>query len=76
VLAQLVADGRQVVCAVEDAALADLLCRRLPLEVPKSGKRITLVHDRDGDLTKLPEAVLPVPIRDALLPQLQERTAG
>src|SRR3546814_11109944 len=29
--AQLVAEGRQIVCAVEDAALAELLSRRLPV---------------------------------------------
>ncbi|MES2434876.1 MAG: hypothetical protein V4586_13770 [Pseudomonadota bacterium] len=30
VLAQLCASGRQVICAVEDSALDDLMCRRLP----------------------------------------------
>ena len=32
VLAQLVAGGKQIICAVEDPALADMMCRRLPIE--------------------------------------------
>lgn len=42
VLAQLVAAGRQVVVAVEDPALADLLTRRMPVAEPGSGSRLTL----------------------------------
>jgi chromosome segregation protein len=34
VMAQLSAAGRQIICAVEDSALADLLCRRLPNHRP------------------------------------------
>src|SRR5271165_1023739 len=30
VLSHLCAGGKQIVCAVEDSALADLMCRRLP----------------------------------------------
>lgn len=51
VLAQLVVDDRQIICAVEDAALADLLARRLPVKSPGTGKRITLGPDSDGALT-------------------------
>jgi hypothetical protein len=64
--AQLVAEGRQIVCAVEDAALADLLCRRLPVERPGSATRITLGPDPDGDLAKLSEHPLSPLIRGAL----------
>jgi len=50
VMAHLVDEQRQVICAVEDAALADLLCRRLPVGVPGDALRITLGPDRDGAL--------------------------
>lgn len=42
VLAQLVAAGRQVVVAVEDAALAELLARRMPVTKPGEARRLTL----------------------------------
>ena len=55
VVAQLLAGGRQIICAVEDAALADLLCRRLPIDRQGDGKRVTLGPAPDGSLTKLQE---------------------
>lgn len=42
VLAQLVAGGRQVVVAVEDAALAELLARRMPVARTGEASRLTL----------------------------------
>lgn len=51
VMAHLVAEQRQVICAVEDAALADLLCRRLPVGDPGEALRITLGPDQDGALS-------------------------
>jgi chromosome segregation protein len=51
VVAQLLAGGRQIICAVEDAALADLLCRRLPINRQGDGKRVTLGPAPDGSLT-------------------------
>lgn len=42
VLAQLVASGRQVIVAVEDAALAELLARRMPVNRAGDASRITL----------------------------------
>jgi DNA repair exonuclease SbcCD ATPase subunit len=51
VLAQLLVEGRQIICAVEDPALADLLGRRLLLRKPGSGKRITLGADDTGALS-------------------------
>jgi energy-coupling factor transporter ATP-binding protein EcfA2 len=53
VAAQLVADGKQIICAVEDAALADLMCRRLPVEKLGDARRITLGNDSEGMLSKL-----------------------
>src|SRR3546814_11972176 len=47
--AQLLAEGRQIVCAVEDAALAELLSRRLPVMTPDAAKRVTMGSDDDGD---------------------------
>lgn len=41
VLAQLVASGRQVIVAVEDAALAELLARRMPVSRTGDASRIT-----------------------------------
>ena len=67
VAAQLVSDGRQIICAVEDAALADLLCRRLPIERVGQAKRITLGPDTEGDLGKLSERTLTPLLRNSLL---------
>lgn len=41
VLAQLVASGRQVIVAVEDAALAELLARRMPVNRAGDASRLT-----------------------------------
>jgi DNA repair exonuclease SbcCD ATPase subunit len=48
VLAQLVAGGRQIVIAVEDAALAELLARRMPVAAPGEASRLTLGLGPDG----------------------------
>jgi chromosome segregation protein len=50
VLAHICRSGRQIVCAVEDSALADLMCRRLPTSEDVPGRRVTLGTDRDGAL--------------------------
>lgn len=42
VLAALRLDGRQIVCAVEDPALADLLCRRLVSTSTEGGRRLDI----------------------------------
>lgn len=42
VLAALCLDGRQIICAVEDPALADLLCRRLVSTSTKGGRRLDI----------------------------------
>lgn len=65
--AQLVAEGRQIVCAVEDAALAELLCRRLPVREPGTAKRITMGPDENGDLTITSEKLLPMLPQSTLL---------
>jgi len=42
VLAALRSDGRQIICAVEDPELADLLCRRLVSTSTEGGRRIDI----------------------------------
>ena len=76
VIAQLVAEGRQVICAVEDAALADLFCRRLPINQPGEAKRLTLGSDEDGALAKLSERELPPLIARSLLAPGEQMIAG
>ena len=53
VLAHLRAMNRQVVCAVEDSALGDLMCRRLAGSKMSTGTRITLGSATDGELAVL-----------------------
>lgn len=48
VMGQLVRRGRQIICAVEDAALADLLCRRLPNTHLGAARRVSLKLEADG----------------------------
>lgn len=64
VLAQLVAGGKQIVCAVEDPALADMMCRRLPIENLGAAKRITLGPRANGSLqVQVAEMLKPLPRR-------------
>lgn len=75
VMAQLSAAGRQIICAVEDAALADLLCRRLPISDLGQAKRVTLGPDAAGALAKLREYDLS-PLPPHILVAEQRRLAG
>ena len=59
VVGQFVREGRQVICAVEDAALADLLARRLPNEHLGSAQRVTLQLDPDGSSSVAPPRTIP-----------------
>jgi chromosome segregation protein len=47
--------GRQVIIAVEDGALADILCRRLRSSLKENGKRFDLGTDLDGSATIIKE---------------------
>jgi chromosome segregation protein len=67
VAAQLVSEGRQIVCAVEDSALADMLCRRLPITALGQAKRITLGVDDQGALAKIDEKLLAPSVQRALI---------
>lgn len=53
VLAHLCQSGRQVICSVEDGALADLMCRRLQSTAQEPGKRVTLGNDEEGALATI-----------------------
>lgn len=59
VLAALRLGGRQVVCAVEDEALADLLCRRLLSTSELIGRRYDLDIGPDGATTVVLETEVP-----------------
>ena len=74
VLAHLCHGGQQVVCAVEDSALADLMCRRLSGSGEVRGKRITLGTSDDGSLTISQESAL-APLQHRALVQ-EERSMG
>jgi DNA repair exonuclease SbcCD ATPase subunit len=76
VAAQLVEDERQIICAVEDSALADLLCRRLPISQIGDGRRITLGNDAEGSIAKLVDRALPPLLRHTFLEPRDIRVAG
>lgn len=59
VLAAFRQDGRQIVCAVEDAALADLLCRRLLSTSHALGRRYDIDLGPDGTATIVANVEIP-----------------
>lgn len=75
VMAQLVSAGRQIVCVVEDPALADHLCRRLPVLAPGDGVRVSLGTDADGALSMHEHRQL-LPMAAATLVPVTMRAAG
>lgn len=75
VLAHLCQSGRQIVCAVEDSALADLMCRRLPAYELAPGKRVTLSTDRNGALAVMHAKDIAPLTRRALVPPEQPLSA-
>jgi hypothetical protein len=74
--AQLVAEDRQIICAVEDVALGELLARRLPIDKVGAAKRITLGSDEDGALAKISEQSITPLLRNSLtvLPDSKSQT--
>jgi chromosome segregation protein len=66
VLAALRLTGRQIVCAVEDDALAELLCRRLVSSSESTGKRYNLDIGLNGATTVVLETDVPPMPLDAL----------
>ncbi len=70
VLGHLCDADRQIICAVEDSALADLICRRLPATNRNPGKRITLGTDQEGSLSIVASKVVkPMENRVLVLPE-------
>ena len=62
VLASIRRTGRQVIVAVEDAALADVLCRRLRSVIGDEGKRFEMTIGLDGSAKILSETQIhPLP---------------
>lgn len=59
VLAALRLDGRQIVCAVEDPALAELLCRRLLSTSEAIGRRYDIDIGQDGATTIVSDVEVP-----------------
>lgn len=59
VLAAFRLDGRQIVCAVEDPALADLLCRRLLSTSDALGRRYDIDIGLDGATTIVSDIEVP-----------------
>lgn len=63
VLAALRLDHRQIICAVEDTALADLLCRRLVSTSGEPGRRYDIGLGPEGETSVLTAAdVPPMPV--------------
>ncbi|MDD9732300.1 AAA family ATPase [Mameliella sp. AT18] len=63
VLAALRVDERQIICAVEDPALADLLCRRLHSTPSQSGRRIDIDLGPKGSNVLVNETeIAPMPV--------------
>ena len=67
--------GRQIVCAVEDSALADLMCRRLAGSRLCTGKRIRLGNTEKGEIGVLEERDV-APLIGRSLVQGEESLAG
>jgi chromosome segregation protein len=59
VLAALSLDKRQIICAVEDAALAELLCRRLNSTSESIGKHYSLDVGSDGATSIVSDVTVP-----------------
>ena len=59
VLAALRLEGRQVICAVEDSALADLLCRRLVSSLSEVGRRVDIGVGSNGRIGILRNVEIP-----------------
>lgn len=59
VLAAVREGGRQIVCAVEDGALADLLCRRIGGSAAEAGRRYDIEAGLEGELVTVLAAEIP-----------------
>lgn len=71
VLAALRLDHRQIICAVEDTALADLLCRRLVSTAAEPGRRYDIDIGPEGATSVLKVTDIPLMPVDVLRSGLQ-----
>jgi chromosome segregation protein len=56
-------DGRQIICAVEDPALADLLCRRLVSTSTEGGRRLDIdLGPLDATSVVIEREIHPMPL--------------
>ena len=63
VIAALLTDGRQIICAVEDPALADLLCRRLHSTPTQNGRCLNIDFGSNGANVIIEESdIAPLPV--------------
>ena len=76
VLAALRLGGRQVVCAVEDEALAELLCRRLLSTSESVGRKYGLDIGPTGATTIVLETEVPPMPTDVLRSRVEIRAVG
>lgn len=75
VLAYLCQTGRQIICAVEDSALADLMSRRLPTSAAAPGMHTKLGNDSDGALSVTGAQAIAPMTRRTLVPLPASLTA-
>ncbi|SLN38552.1 hypothetical protein [Pseudooctadecabacter jejudonensis] len=73
-LGKLVSEGKQVICAVEDPALADLISRKVPVSGSGVAKRITLGIGENGRVVVSNQSDL-VPMRPSVLVDHQSTRA-
>lgn len=59
VLAAMRQSGKQIICAVEDEALADLLCRRLVTTPTEAGRRVVIDTGEEGGAAAIEVLVIP-----------------
>ena len=74
-LGKLVSEGKQVICAVEDPALADLISRKIPVSGSGVAKRIKLGIGENGKVVVSDQSDM-VPMRPSVLMDPASNRAG
>ncbi|NOD62036.1 MULTISPECIES: AAA family ATPase [unclassified Ruegeria] len=74
-LGKLVSEGKQVICAVEDPALADLISRKIPVSGSGVAKRIKLGIGENGRVVVSDQSDL-LPMRSSVLIDQTSNRAG
>jgi len=76
ILAALRLEGRQIVCSVEDPALADLLCRRLISTAAETGRRYDIDFGPDGATTIASDKEIPPLLAGVLRSRSETQAVG